>query len=64
MKASEVGRKEGRKGVRKDKRKESNKKNGNKWMQDGDKKKVLLLEYQTAFVLTRSLIIRRYKQNL
>jgi len=33
-------------------------------MWDGDKKKALLLEYQTAFVLTQSLTIRRDKQNL
>jgi hypothetical protein len=33
-------------------------------MWDGDKKKMLLVEYQTTFVLTQSLTIRRDKQNL
>jgi len=33
-------------------------------MWDGDKKKALLPEYQTAFVLTQSLTIRTDKQNL
>jgi len=33
-------------------------------MWDGDKEKVLLLEYQTAFVLTQPLSTRRDRQNL